>query len=110
MGGEARGTRLRNWMTGKLSFTNNSHELPPMVFRDSGLVFKLNYAVATKVGQWSPCLCQKTCALLDPMDDEGTGGGDSGKEGCKGRLILLIMKYRKSSIKSPVWLIYLKHV
>ena len=94
-------------MTGKLSFTNNSHELPPMVFRDSGLVFKLNYAVATKVGQWSPCLCQKTCALLDPMDEVGGGGGwDSGKEGCKG----LIMKYRKSSIKSPVWLIYLKHV
>ena len=51
---------------------NNSHELPPMVFRDSGLVFKFNYAVATKVGQWSPCLCQKTCALLDPMDDGGT--------------------------------------
>ena len=62
-------------MTGKLSFTNNFHELPPMVFRDSGLVFKFNSAVATKVGQWSPCLCQKTCALLDPMDDEGRGGG-----------------------------------
>ena len=97
-------------MTGKLSFTNNSHELPPMVFRDSGLVFTLISAVATKVGQWPPCLCQKTCALLDPMDDEGRGGGDSGKEECKGRLILLIMKSRKSSIKSPVWLIYLKHV
>ena len=82
-------------MTGKLSFTNNFHELPPMVFRDSGLVFKFNSAVATKVGQWSPCLCQKTCALLDPMDDEGRGGGgDSGKEECKGRLILLIMKSR----------------
>ena len=47
------------------------------------------------------------------MDDEGRGGGGgggSGKEECKGRLILLIMKSRKSSIKSPVWLIYLKHV
>ena len=62
-------------MTGKLSFTNNSHELSPMVFRDSGLVFKFNSAAATKVGQWSPCLCQKTCALLDPMDDERWGGG-----------------------------------
>ena len=39
-----------------------------------------------------------------------TTEGNSGKEECKGRLILLIMKYRKSSIKSPVWLIYLKHV
>ena len=45
------------------------------------------------------------------MDDETGGGGRNlGKEECKGRLILLIMKYRKSSIKSPVRLIYLKYV
>ena len=31
-----------------------------------------------------------------------TTEGNSGKEECKGRLILLIMKYRKSSIKCPL--------
>ena len=49
-------------------------------------LFKFNSAVATNVGQWTPCLGQKTCALLDPIDDGG-GGGNSGKEECKGRLI-----------------------
>ena len=85
-------------MTGKLTIPMNFLQ---WYFETLGL-FKFNYAAATKVGQWSPCLCQRTCALLDPMDDERGGGGDLGKEECKGRLILLIMKYRKSSIKSPL--------
>ena len=83
--------------------------LPSWTFETLDL-FKFNSAAATKVGQWSPCLRQKTCASLDPMDDGAGGGGNSGKEECRGRLALLIMKYRKSSFKSPVWLIYLRHV
>ena len=37
-GREVRGAGLRNWMTGKLRFSNNPHELPSMVFRDSAFV------------------------------------------------------------------------
>ena len=44
-------------------------------------LFKFNSAVATNVGQWTPCLGQKTCALLDPIDDGGGGGGEPGKRG-----------------------------
>ena len=50
--------------------------LPSWTFETLDL-FKFNSAAATKVGQWSPCLRQKTCASLDPMDDGGGGAQEN---------------------------------
>ena len=101
-------------MTGKLSFTNNFHELPPSFLPGLSSLWTCSSStllLRQKLVSGLPVFVRKPCALVDPMDDGGGGGGgNSGKEECKGRLTLLIMKYGKSSIKSPVWLIYLKHV
>ena len=69
-GGEVRGYAI-GWPASWASLTT------PMNFLQWSFetldLFKFNSGVATKVGQWSPCFCQKTCALLDPMDEGGAG-------------------------------------